>query len=160
MADCHLLFQDFNQVIRLTDSRRQALLSARDDLRSRISSGFNSIRYDMPSVIEMEYQTQGSFIMDTIINPISEDYDLDDGVYFIGSNSRANRPAPKLFHDFVIKSIFVDLISNAKIFTRIEFFKMFFDHSEAYRRQNRPSFLFKKLEFEVFFFHHSRCVFE
>jgi len=105
MANCHYLFQDFNQKIKLTEPRRQALLSARDDLRTRVNSNFQSIKAQLPSVHEIQFQTQGSFIMDTIINPLSEDYDLDDGIYFIGSHSRNNRPATKYFHDFVIKSI-------------------------------------------------------
>ena len=105
MADCHLLLQNFNQVIRLTDSRRQALLTARNDLRNRVANSFNLIKQQLPSAHDIEYQTQGSFIMDTIINPISEDYDLDDGIYFIGVHARANRPLPSVFHDFIVKSI-------------------------------------------------------
>lgn len=89
MANCHLLFGPFNTLIRLTDARRQALLAARNDLRQRVSNGFNTIKTHLPAVHDIEYQTQGSFIMDTIINPISEDYDLDDGIYFIGTHSRA-----------------------------------------------------------------------
>ncbi len=105
MADCHFLFSSFNQIIRLTDARRHALLMARNDLRQRVSNGFNKVKEQLPSVHDIEYQTQGSFIMDTIINPISEDYDLDDGIYFIGSLARTQRPATKVFHDFIVNCI-------------------------------------------------------
>lgn len=108
MADCHFLLQNFNQIIRLTDARRHALLTARNDLRQRVTNGFNKIKQELPSVHDVEYQTQGSFIMDTIINPISEDYDLDDGIYFIGPYSRTQRPAAKVFHDFILKCVSTD----------------------------------------------------
>lgn len=105
MANTHFLFKDFNQVIRLTEQRREALLLARNDLRNRISGRFNMVSAKLPAVHDIEFQTQGSFIMDTIINPISEDYDLDDGVYFIGPYIRSQRPGTQVFHDFVIQSI-------------------------------------------------------
>jgi len=105
MANCHLQFGAFNQVIRLTEERRHALMMARNDLRGRITSSYNNAKQQFPSVNELEFQTQGSFVMDTIINPISEDYDLDDGVYFIGNLSRSQRPPTKDFHAFVKRSV-------------------------------------------------------
>lgn len=105
MADCHSLFQSFNQAIRLTEERRQALLTARNDLKTRIINGFNTTSNLHTAVQQVEFQTQGSFIMDTIINPLSEDYDLDYGVYFIGNQPRSNRPATKIFHDFIVGCI-------------------------------------------------------
>jgi hypothetical protein len=107
MANNHSSFQEFNQLIRLTENRRQALISARNDLRDRITKGFNSgtVGPQLTTVKEVQFQSQGSFVMDTIINPISEDYDLDDGVYFIGAATSAQRPATKLFHDFVYNCV-------------------------------------------------------
>lgn len=105
MANCHQSFQEFNQVIRLTEDRRRTLLTARDSLRTRVETSFNAIKESLPSVTELQFQTQGSFIMDTIINPVKEEYDLDDGIYFIGSLPRSRRPEPKVFHDFVFASI-------------------------------------------------------
>ena len=55
--------------------------------------------------LEMFFQTQGSFIMDTIIRPINDDYDLDDGVYFQGQQSREQRPTPQVFHTWVFNSV-------------------------------------------------------
>jgi hypothetical protein len=43
--------------------------------------------------------------MDTIVNPISDDYDLDDGAYFIGNLPRNQRLSTKSFHNFVVKSV-------------------------------------------------------
>jgi hypothetical protein len=105
MANCHQSFSEFNQVIRLTENRRNTLMVARDNLRNRVQLSFESKRNELPSVTELQFQTQGSFVMDTIINPIEEEYDLDDGIYFIGHLPRAARPKPKKFHDFVLYSI-------------------------------------------------------
>lgn len=105
MADCHFLFSNFNNLIRLTEERRQALLAARTNLAERITSGFNTINARGSLAHSLDFQTQGSFIMDTIINPISEDYDLDCGVYFIGPAPRDQRPQTKVFHDFVVKCV-------------------------------------------------------
>lgn len=143
MADCHSLFQEFNQHIRLNDSRRQALVNARNDLRMRISNSFNSIKQQLPSVHEMEYQTQGSFIMDTIINPISEDYDLDDGVYFIGGYTRANRPETKWFHDFVIKSITTNNASVKEVKDKDTCVRALYNEGYAYLFENKSNTLSK-----------------
>lgn len=105
MADCHFLFQEFNQTIRLTEERRHGLLTARNDLRERVKAGFATLQPKLPTVHDLQFQTQGSFIMDTIINPISEDYDLDDGIYFIGKHSPSERPPASNFHEFVIRCI-------------------------------------------------------
>lgn len=105
MANCHQSFNEFNQVIRLTENRRSTLIAARNDLRNRVQLSFDSRRNELPSVTELQFQTQGSFVMDTIINPIQDEYDLDDGIYFIGHLPRASRPKPQMFHDFVLLSI-------------------------------------------------------
>lgn len=43
--------------------------------------------------------------MDTIITPIHDDYDLDDGIYFIGKLAPAKRPDPEIFHKMIIEAI-------------------------------------------------------
>jgi hypothetical protein len=115
MANCNNLFQEFNKTIRLDNDRRITLKDRRDNLRSRINNGFNQLkkeRYfleklDISVDEEMEFQSQGSYVMDTIINPSRKDdeYDIDDGVYFIGHRDAINRPTEQQFHNFVIVSI-------------------------------------------------------
>ncbi|WP_149244314.1 CBASS cGAMP synthase [Dyadobacter sp. 32] len=105
MANCHQSFNEFNQVIRLTENRRNTLIAARDSLRQRVQVSFDGKKNELPAVTELQFQTQGSFVMDTIINPIAEEYDLDDGIYFIGHLPRSSRPKTKVFHDFVYYSI-------------------------------------------------------
>lgn len=78
MADCHYLFTEFNNRIKLGDPARDILLGTRDSLRTHIKDEF-AIKY--PDYVPI-FQTQGSFVMDTIIRPLSDDFDLDDGTYF------------------------------------------------------------------------------
>jgi hypothetical protein len=105
MANCHKLFQHYNSAIRLTDDKRVTLMAVRDSLRKRMHSNYLMIPEDERDHIALDFQTQGSFVMDTIIKPLNDDFDLDDGVYFQGGVSKENRPAPKIFHDWVVRSV-------------------------------------------------------
>ena len=101
MSDCHDLFKEFNTRIRLTEAKRQNLQEARDVLRNKITLHFFQNR----PAYHPEFQGQGSYVMDTIVNPIKGDYDLDDGVYFLGSLPREQRPAPATFHNWIIEAV-------------------------------------------------------
>ncbi|MHA7101409.1 cyclic GMP-AMP synthase DncV-like nucleotidyltransferase [Roseivirga pacifica] len=115
MANSHRIFEEFNKVIRLSSERRVILKERRDSLRSRINQGFENIKGDrllLESIganvnEELEFQSQGSFVMDTIITPSrqEDEYDLDDGVYFKGNRTRDIRPSEQNFHDFIIESV-------------------------------------------------------
>ena len=101
MANCNLLFTEYNRVIRLSDSKRQELLFVRNDLRSRLQTGYLITSKKFGIEHQMIHQSQGSFVMDTIIVPLRDDYDIDDGVYFIGNLDKKTRPSPAKFHDWV-----------------------------------------------------------
>lgn len=105
MANCHQLFQHYNNAIKLTDAKRETLLQVRDSLRKRMQKNYLLIPVDDRKQIEMYFQSQGSFVMDTIIKPDKDDFDLDDGVYFQGSLSQNERPKPQIFHDWVIRAV-------------------------------------------------------
>lgn len=115
MADCNNLFQDFNKAIKLDEDNRVNLRAKRNSLRDKINEGFAEIKKQRTVLEalnvtvneEIYFQSQGSYVMDTIIKPqrIDDDYDLDDGVYFTGSRSQMHRPKPKDFHTFIIESI-------------------------------------------------------
>lgn len=107
MANCNEIFIEFNKSIKLTDERRVLLREKRNDLRTRIKGGYNIVKNMEKLDHKMEFQSQGSYVMDTIINPIDEEgqYDLDDGIYFIGLLSRDSRPQPATFHNWIIRSI-------------------------------------------------------
>ena len=107
MANCNTIFGEFNKLIRLNDQRRETLKEKRDDLRNRIYAGYNVVKDLEGFKHTMDFQSQGSYVMDTIINPSNADdqYDIDDGLYIIGELSREKRPTPKAFHDWIIKLI-------------------------------------------------------
>lgn len=105
MANCHNLFQEYNQLIKLSDIKRGELITARDSLRLRMMEGYHLFNTQLEHNHSIDFQSQGSFIMDTIITPIHGDYDLDDGVYFMGALSRQKRPKPEIFHSYVMRAI-------------------------------------------------------
>jgi hypothetical protein len=107
MANCNELFRIFNSDIRLDDDRRLKLKEKRNNLRRRIDSGYHIVRTSDSYNHNIQFQSQGSFVMDTIINPEDKDseYDIDDGLYFIGSLPKDDRPKPSTFHKWVVESI-------------------------------------------------------
>ncbi|HYC83654.1 MAG TPA: hypothetical protein VEB86_00470 [Chryseosolibacter sp.] len=105
MANCNRLFTDYNRIIRLSDQKRVELIQVRDNLRSRLRTGYVSISHRFNLMHEMLHQSQGSFVMDTIIVPLRDDYDIDDGLYFIGSLDRKTRPSPSEFHAWVVAAL-------------------------------------------------------
>lgn len=110
MANCHFLFQHFNRSIKLSDEDRQKLKLSRNSLRERIKLGYEKISNVEKETHLLRFQTQGSFIMDTIIKPWDDDFDLDDGIYFIGNTLDINRIGfEQAYHDLIINSIDKDL---------------------------------------------------
>lgn len=111
MANCHNLFQIYNTRIKLSDSRRGTLLAKREELRNRMRKRFNKLYEEFRQEEqlnvdhELEFYSQGSFVMDTIITPKDDDYDLDDGVYFSGNLNQNDRPNTSVFHNWVIRAI-------------------------------------------------------
>ncbi len=101
MANCNHLFSNFNSVIRLTDARREKLRTTRNLLRNIIEHYFSENK----PAYSPTFHAQGSYVMDTIINPVDEDYDLDDGVYFNGHLDSDQRPNPSTIHEWVMNSI-------------------------------------------------------
>jgi len=76
MANCHDAFLEYLQELNLTDTQFKKLTTSRDALITTISGNFKEKGRKVP-----EYNSQGSYALDTINRPISEDYDLDHGVY-------------------------------------------------------------------------------
>lgn len=105
MANCHQFLLQYNSVIRLSDEKRQTLMIARDSLRKRMNDGFTLLPYELKNGHQLSFFSQGSFVMDTIITPLTCDFDLDDGVYFSGNLNERERPGPEFFHTLVLKAI-------------------------------------------------------
>lgn len=79
MANSHDAFQRFNGSIALTAAKTNSLRTSRDALRDSIRGYFD--KHDM---VRPKFCWQGSFAMKTIVNPIDDDYDIDDGIYLQG----------------------------------------------------------------------------
>lgn len=105
MANLHDVFSKYNGIIRLSDDKRRELILVRDNLRIRIQRRHEQFAGIIKPFDDLEFQSQGSFVMDTIITPVHDDYDLDDGIYFIGRYTKEKRPEPGVFHQMVIEAI-------------------------------------------------------
>lgn len=79
MANSNEAFQSFNDSIALTTVKTASLRTSRDALRKIIRNYF-----DDNDMIRPKFCWQGSFAMKTIVNPIDDDYDIDDGIYIQG----------------------------------------------------------------------------
>lgn len=98
MANTHKLFNDFNSEITLSTSKTNNLKTSRDALRSDIKEWFDEKEKKQPN-----FCWQGSFSMKTLVNPISGEYDLDDGVYLQGyeDTEMENWPATSTVHSWI-----------------------------------------------------------
>jgi hypothetical protein len=101
MADCNNLFSHYNQAIRLSEAKRQILRGVRNALRLKMENGYKQLHV----AEKLEFHSQGSFVMDTIITPKDDDYDLDDGVYFLGNLDKDHRPSIEDFHKAVVHAV-------------------------------------------------------
>ena len=90
----------------MTDSKREKLKTSRSALRDKINKFFDEKGWEKP-----EFHPQGSFPLQTNLNPIrveedgitKEKYDMDDGVYFI--NSESDRKTPETYHSRIKKAV-------------------------------------------------------
>ena len=105
MANLHAEFQKFNSKIRLSDEDRKILMNSRNTLRTRIRVNFQNLDPETRRSIEIFFQSQGSYVMDTIIQPESKDFDLDDGIYLISKQNLKDQITPQNLHDWIILSI-------------------------------------------------------
>lgn len=117
MANTHNIFIEFNKKIRLSQDKRDSLKISRKNLREKIVKDFSSdVNYNPV------FYGQGSFTLDTIVNPIKTgDYDIDDGVYFEVKNVPEETPAT--FHKWIYDAVFgyTDNISDKNPCVRVIF---------------------------------------
>ncbi|EDP97665.1 CBASS cGAMP synthase [Kordia algicida OT-1] len=112
MATLHKEYNAFLKKVRLTNNRKKKLKKSRRKLRRTIRDWFSE---NKPKRLQPKFGSQGSFTMNTIINPIpipveNEDkklvkYDLDDGIYFIEKPNEDNREKIDTWHDWVYKAV-------------------------------------------------------
>jgi len=99
MANCHKNFltgsDSFHSKINLDESKVSSLRVSRDNLRKHIRAKFEEL--NRPKI---KFKMQGSFDMNTTVNPLNGDYDIDDGVYF--SPSLEERPTSVTVHNWIV----------------------------------------------------------
>lgn len=78
MANCNKLFKDFVQELKIPSSKRKSLMTAKENVRSKIIDYFDENYPDYKPY----FWIQGSYKMKTSIRTKDDTCDLDDGVYF------------------------------------------------------------------------------
>jgi hypothetical protein len=99
MANLHQAFLDFNDSIRLDSSHQDSLRTSRNAVRDKIRKFFAAKDLD----IAPKFHGQGSFMMNTIIEPLSKEFDIDDGVYFISDNDPDYNV--QTYHNWIVAAV-------------------------------------------------------
>ena len=78
MANCHNLFQEFNGELDILSSKKDKMMTSRENLRRKIKDYFK----EEHSGYAPKFYIQGSYKLGTCIRTKDDHCDLDDGVYF------------------------------------------------------------------------------
>ncbi len=78
MANCNTLFIEFNGNLNITKTKKDSLITSKENLRTKIKNHF-AVKH---SNYKPTFYTQGSYKMNTQIRTKDDTCDLDDGVYF------------------------------------------------------------------------------
>lgn len=78
MSNCHNLFQTFNGNLSITTSKKDKLMTSRDNLRDMIRKYFSEKHPEY----KPKFRGQGSYSLGTMIRTKEDTCDLDNGVYF------------------------------------------------------------------------------
>ncbi|MGM5470652.1 CBASS cGAMP synthase [Flavobacteriaceae bacterium LMO-SS05] len=110
MAVLNKEYNKFDKEIKLNENRKESLKTSRKELRKKIKKWFKD---NKPNEIQPKFGSQGSFEMNTTINPIVtydadgnvlRKYDLDDGVYFIYKSEDDTKQSINTWHDWIFKA--------------------------------------------------------
>ena len=111
MATLHKEYNNFNNNIKLTTTKKEQLEKSRNKIRKRIKDWFSE---NKPNELQPKFHGQGSYEMNTGVNPIPEyddegniihKYDLDYGVYFIEKENEDNKRDINTWHNWVYESV-------------------------------------------------------
>lgn len=92
-------FNQFNDTITLSASKKENLRRGRNGLRTRIKN-----KFDEKERLQPKFHMQGSFAMKTTINTIdNKEYDVDDGVYIQGYSDKemSDWPSVQTVHNWI-----------------------------------------------------------
>jgi hypothetical protein len=101
MADCQDLFSTFHEAIAVSTARKSELRASRNATRERIERHFReTLKVSVP-----KFHGQGSYSMNTLVNPIAGRYDIDDGVYLTHlSVDRRSWPTSATVHGWLVEA--------------------------------------------------------
>lgn len=111
MATLHNGYNKFNKTIKLKQSDKDGLIRSRNSIRDKIKKYF---REEKPDELQPTFNAQGSFEMNTTVNPIPEyddndkkllKYDLDYGVYFVEKENEDNEKTIDTWHNWVYNAV-------------------------------------------------------
>lgn len=111
MAVLHYEYTKFNKGIKLSDKRKKDLKGSRKEIRRKIRVWFKD---NKPDELQPKFYGQGSFEMNTTVNPIPEidqednklvKYDLDYGVYFLERQGENNKKNIDTWHNWIYDSV-------------------------------------------------------
>ena len=102
MADMNKAFIDFDDEIKLTKSRKDKIFVSRNAVRDKIRNFFSEeLKVNQP-----KFKTQGSFTINTALNPIGDnEVDTDDGVYLQHIAETDTWPTPEEAHQLIIDAL-------------------------------------------------------
>jgi hypothetical protein len=99
MADTHQLFKQFEENIKLNETAESDLRKSKSAIDKRIENHFREHERKVPL-----FFIQGSFKMRTTVDPINSDYDLDNGTFLQGYETKDEFPSVKAVHDWVVEA--------------------------------------------------------
>ncbi len=103
MADCNANFKfgdlSYLSGISLAQAKIQQLIRSRDALREKIRDYLRD-----KGISNTRFYCQGSYAHQTLITPLNEDYDIDDGVYLDPSGFKTE-PSTETIHNWVVNAI-------------------------------------------------------
>ncbi len=102
MSDLKSEFKTFHDRIVLTPGKKEALRKGRKAIRDRIRNYFREeLKVKLP-----KFQGQGSFVMETTVNPLDGEFDIDDGVYLqhLDEKDDSKWPKPETVHNWLLKA--------------------------------------------------------
>ena len=92
MANLQSAFDQFHRQIALTAGNKVVLRMALEGIRGKISNYFQDIlQQPIP-----KFSSQGSYAMDTLINPINGEFNLNEGVHLQHIDNQDSRTWPPL----------------------------------------------------------------
>lgn len=103
MANLHQAFINFDKNVKLTEAKKADIRRRRDVVRDKIRAFFkDELKYNQP-----KFQSQGSFTINTALNPINgNEVDIDDGIYLQHVSQNENEwLSPKEAHKLIVDAL-------------------------------------------------------